>query len=50
MRRHYGGAGGLTWVLARSVVRRLEVIDWLVVAGTGRSVGGVILVILGATR
>ncbi|MCI0800884.1 MAG: DMT family transporter [Chloroflexi bacterium] len=40
----------ITLVLARIFLRRLEVIDWLLVAGTGLSVGGVILVILGATR
>ena len=40
----------ITLVLARIFLRRLEVIDWLLVAGTGLSVGGVILVIFGATR
>ena len=40
----------ITLVLARIFLRRLEVIDWLFVAGTGLSVGGVILVIFGATR
>ena len=40
----------ITLVLAHTFVRRLEAIDFLVVAGTMLSVVGVILVILGATR
>ena len=39
----------ITLVLAHTFVRRLEAIDFLVVAGTMLSVVGVILVILGAT-
>ena len=39
----------ITLILARIFLRRLEPIDFLLVAGTGLSVSGVILVILGAT-
>ena len=40
----------VTLVLARIFLRRLEAIDFLLVTGTGLSVFGVIMVILGATR
>ena len=36
-------------VLASVFLRQLESVDWLLAAGTVLSVGGVILVILGAT-
>ena len=40
----------VTLILARVFLRRLEAIDFLLVTGTGLSVFGVIMVILGATR
>ena len=39
----------MTLILAHTFLRRMETIDFLVVAGTMLSVVGVILVILGAT-